>query len=326
MASSTLLEQYGISSHHIDNREAVVPLDDYVRFFEAAAAAADNPVFGLHSARLMSADGLGALSFLFLSAPTLAQAFATFTEYLDTMQEATFNAFAEESDTFHFSYAIRDSAISPRRQDAEYSIGVMCNLVRQYLGRNNQPHEVHFEHQKQGALNTYENYFGCPVYFEQPHNRLYLPKDLLDCGSSALSPELFPIIAGHLRLRMHGSEGTQSLKEQVQTILLTSSPDELPLLDETAILLGLSRTTLMRRLKRENTRFGELVDARRIGFAQQLMVASKRSIADIALASGYSETASFTRAFVRRIGTTPSLWRKTRKSPFGMTSRGLSIG
>lgn len=83
----------------------------------------------------MSAEGLGPLSFLFLSAPTLGQAFQTFTEYLDAMQEATLNAFVIEGSFGHFTYGIRDDALTPQRQDSEYSIGVMCNLQRQFLGR-----------------------------------------------------------------------------------------------------------------------------------------------------------------------------------------------
>lgn len=313
--SRDLLERHGISSQLVDDREGNVALDNYVRFFEAAAEAAGNPYFGLQAARLMSADGLGPLSFLFLSAPSLGQAFLTFTEYLDTMQEATFNGFAENADICHFSYAIRDPAISPRRQDAEYSIGVMCNLVRQYLGRDSLPHEVHFEHQRQGSLSTYESYFGCPVFFEQPHNRLYLPRELLDRDSRVLSPELFPIIASHLRLRMHGQAIAETTADRVRSLLLATSPESLPGLDETASRFGWSRTTLMRRLRQEGARYGQLVDERRLGFAKQLLTGSNRSIADIALAAGYSETASFTRAFMRFSGSKPSAWRREKKNP-----------
>ena len=313
VASAPLLEQYGISPGVVDNRDESVALADYVRFFERAAVNSRNPHFGLHAARVMSADGLGPLSFLFLSAPTLGQAFQTFTEYLDAMQESTFNAFAIEQQVCHFTYAIRDDAIVPRRQDSEYSIAVMCNLTRQYLGTRSPPAEVHFEHERQGALASYENYFNCPVYFEQPHNRLYLSSALLDLGSSVLSAELFPIIAGHLKARMHAQFGGSAVTEQARDLLRAASPDMLPKLEQTAARLGLSRTTFMRRLAAEGTQFGNLVTERRLGEARQLLSASARSIADIALAAGYSETASFTRAFKRHCGATPSAWRHSQK-------------
>lgn len=85
MASATLLHEHGIHPGKVDDRDQVVSLADYVCFFENAAQAALNPHFGLHAARVMSADGLGPLSFLFLSALTLGAAFQTFTEYLDAM-------------------------------------------------------------------------------------------------------------------------------------------------------------------------------------------------------------------------------------------------
>jgi AraC-like DNA-binding protein len=313
--SEALLQNSGISPGRLDDRDDNVELKSYVQFFETAAIEAGNASFGLHAARLMSADGLGPLSFLFLSAPTLQKAFETFTEYLDTMQQATFNAFDIEDDHCFFSYAIRNPDISPRKQDAEYSIGVMYNLVKQYLGRNEAPLEVHFEHECQSKHVSYESYFGCPVFFEQPHNRLYLNKSILGQRSSALSPELFPIIVGHLQLGMHVPLESMSVAGRVREILMAQTPDALPKLDDVAMRLGLARTTLMRHLAREGVRFGTLVDERKLDFAQQLMAASNRTISDIALASGYSETSSFTRAFSRYMGVKPSVWRRQQKSP-----------
>jgi AraC-like DNA-binding protein len=308
--SAPLLEQHGIASDKVDERDEAVSLAAYVRFFEAAAAAAGNPHFGMHAARVMSADGLGPLSFLFLSAPTLGQAFQTFTEYLDAMQEATFNAFVADAGISHFSYGIRDAAIAPRRQDSEYSLGVMCNLLRQYCGGKAAPSEIHFEHERAGALSWYESYFDCPVFFEQPQNRLYLRLDLLGRGSSALSTELFPIIAGHLKARMHDQGAEPSAADQVRDLLMAHPPDRLPGLDQTASRLGCSRSTLMRRLAAEGQRFGALASERRIGHARQLLASGNRTIADIALACGYAEAASFTRAFTKQCGQTPSRWRR----------------
>lgn len=308
--SAVLLEQHGIEPEAIDDRDSSVFLADYVRFFEAAAEKARNPHFGMHAARVMSADGLGPLSFLFLSAPTLGQAFQTFSEYLDAMQEATFNAFTAEDSMGQFIYGIQDNTLVPRRQDSEYSMGVMCNLMRQYLGRRHAPAEVHFEHERVGALSWYESYFECPVYFEQPHNRIYIPADLLDRGSTALSTALFPIIAGHLKARMHLNANDLSTTGLVRNILTAHSPQDLPGLDRAARLVGCSRATLMRRLSLDGLRFGELVTERRLGHAQQLLTSSNRSVTDIALACGYSEAASFTRAFQKRFGLAPSRWRK----------------
>lgn len=308
--SAALLEQHGIAPGSVDDRDHVISLADYVRFFEAAAVASKNSHFGMHAARVMSADGLGPLSFLFLSAPTLKEAFQTFAVYLDAMQEATFMAFIVESSTSHLTYGIRDNALNPRRQDNEYSLGVMCNLLRQYLGRQFAPAEVHFEHERVGSLSWYEKYFDCPVFFEQPHNRLYLPLELLDRPSTALSAELFPIIAGHLKARIQGPARSKSTSERVRDLLMIHSPDKLPSLDMAARTLGVSRATLIRRLKTIGVSYTDLVNERRLGFARLLLTTSGRSISDIALACGYAEAASFTRAFQRQVGQTPSRWRK----------------
>jgi AraC-like DNA-binding protein len=186
----------------------------------------------------------------------------------------------------------------------------MYNLTRRYLGGQTAPVEVHFEHERVGALSWYESYFDCPVYFEQSQNRLYLSVDLLNRGSTALSTELFPIIAGHLKARMHGHSHSLTTVERVSDILISNAPDNLPSLEHVAKSLGCSRATLMRRLNAEGERFGNLVTERRIGHARQLLTSSNRSIADIALACGYAEAASFTRSFQKQLGVAPAKWRK----------------
>ena len=50
----------------------------------------------------------------------------------------------------------------------------------------------------------------------------------------------------------------------------------------------------------------------RIRRAQQMLLDSTASIAHVALATGFSDQAHFTRAFCRRVGTTPAAWQRAR--------------
>lgn len=96
---------------------------------------------------------------------------------------------------------------------------------------------------------------------------------------------------------------------RVRDILMSNPPEALPSLPMTAGWLGCSRATLMRRLAAEGHSYGDLLAEGRIGHARRLLASSGRSVADIALACGYTETASFTRAFRQRAGMPPSRWR-----------------
>lgn len=304
-----LLRALGIAPEVLADTEAMVPLRQYVAFFEQAAETARNPHFGLQSARFTNSESLGPLSFLFLSAPTLRDGCEGFSRYLDAMQEGSRNRFIIEPERVRFEYAILDETIRPRRHDSEYSVAATCNLVRQYAGPDFVPLEVHFEHARIGSYARYEAHFQCPVFFSQSANRLIFSADYLDKGSGGLSSRLYPIIASHLQSLIRRREHPERVSDQLLDLLDPNQLERVPTLAEIARKLGCSTTTLSRHLAREGTSYRDLVTRRRMAIAERLLVEGERSVADIAMSVGYAENASFTRAFRSHNGRTPRAFR-----------------
>ena len=69
--------------------------------------------------------------------------------------------------------------------------------------------------------------------------------------------------------------------------------------------------TLRRKLEAEGTSYSELLDGVRHALALDYLSTSTLSAADIASALGFSEVASFRRAFKRWTGSTPADLRST---------------
>jgi len=308
-SAARLLAELGLDRDAIEGADTVIPLALFLNFFERAAAVSNNPSFGLQAGRLVGSDSIGPLSFLFLSAPDLASAFASFTRYLDTMQQASRNRFAVNGDCATFEYRVIDPALPHRRQDAEYSISAMYSLARQYTGGAIDLIEVRFEHERAGAYATYRDHFGCDVFFEQATNLIVFDARHLAHRGQVLSPVLHPIMEDHLRRRADaGGDGT--VADRVRALIAAAPLDHPPRLDAVARALGLSLPTLHRRLRQAGTSWRALIDEHRLTAADRMVRETARSIADIALSVGYAETASFTRAFVRHFGRTPRASRK----------------
>jgi AraC-like DNA-binding protein len=66
---------------------------------------------------------------------------------------------------------------------------------------------------------------------------------------------------------------------------------------------------LNRRLEAEGTTFRQLLNQARFEVARQLLAGTKVQVTDLALALGYADTSSFSRAFQRWSGVAPSDWR-----------------
>lgn len=80
-------------------------------------------------------------------------------------------------------------------------------------------------------------------------------------------------------------------------------------LDTLSSYMGLSITTLKRRLSDENVSFSKLLIIKRIVHAATLLRVSTKTISQVALESGFKNTAHFTTAFKKYYGMTPTMFR-----------------
>ncbi len=311
-SAAGLLARIGVTREVLEDPDGLIPLASFVSFFEDAAELVRNPHFGLHAGRLSGSDSLGPLSFLFLSAPDLRTAFTSFTRHLATMQQASRNHFADEGGWATFSYGVLDQSLTRRRQDAEYSIGAMVSLARQFTGGEIELREVRFEHERVGDYARYRDFFGCDVFFEQDCNAIAMDGRYLDARGRVLSPSLHPILEEHLQ-RLAGRGTAASLAEQVRAMIEQAPLDAPPDLAEAARRLDLSVPTLHRRLTAEGTGWRKLVHEHRMETAARLLRTSRRNVSMIALDVGFAESASFTRAFARHFGIPPGRYRSEKK-------------
>lgn len=308
-SAAGLLERIAVTRELLEDPDGLIPLAHFVLFFEEAAALVRNPHFGLHAGRLAGSDSIGPLSFLFLSAPDLRTAFASFARYLSTFQQASRHQFKDEGSRATFTYGLVDQSLTRRRQDAEYSIGAMFSLARQFTGGEIEFREVRFEHERVGDYARYRDFFGCDVFFEQDCNAITMDGRYLDARGRVLSPSLHPILEEHLQ-RIAGRESAASLGDRLRAMIEQAPFDAPPDLSEAALRLHLSVPTLHRRLAAEGTGWRKLVNGHRMETAARLLRTSRRNVSAIALDVGFAESASFTRAFARHFGVSPGRYRK----------------
>lgn len=83
-------------------------------------------------------------------------------------------------------------------------------------------------------------------------------------------------------------------------------------LDEVARSLALSSRSLRRKLDQEGTSFRAIVEEERRQLAIQSLQGSDMKLDELAIHLGYTDTASFTRAFRRWLGCSPGEYRKAR--------------
>jgi len=149
----------------------------------------------------------------------------------------------------------------------------------------------------------YHDFFGTEVSFNSSSNRI--------CFDAELQFQPLPLANRKIRLASERyceevlATHVRSQSFVGRTLQLLEQYDFALNVEQIAQHLGLSSRQLRRNLSKEGTSFRELQLSSKMERAQSLLRLGY-SIEDIAIQSGYTETASFSRAFKSRLGVSPT--------------------
>lgn len=206
--------------------------------------------------------------------------------------------------TWHFTEAVFTTTIK---------------FSRLLLGPEGLTGKVTLRHARHANSDTVERYYQNPVEYNAQIDALWFDRTMLDRPLRGAFPVLNQLAAQRVtqqlaqRTEPHPSavdKHTAPLINQI-TQLFVSRPVMLGLgLDGLADALGIHARTLQRRLKDLGDSHSNIQDRVRYQLAQQWLLNEALSIEDISEQLGFSDRRSFTQAFTRWSGQTPSQFRR----------------
>ena len=107
---------------------------------------------------------------------------------------------------------------------------------------------------------------------------------------------------------LHQMESGGAMSQRIRNFLLESE-GAYPTLEELAGEFAMSRRTLIRKLKAENTSYQELLDEVRQELAAWYLLNTDTPVERVAEKLGYRDTSNFSRTFRRWFGETPRQMR-----------------
>lgn len=207
-------------------------------------------------------------------------------------------------------FAGMDEERVPAPWFSETTFASILKFGRLLLGEDAPYTQLHFRHPPPPYAGRYESFFRVPVRFNQPEYALEMPRRLLDQplpgGYERLHDQALQRVERRVRAmpKAHGIVGEVEQLLQRQPGLLSRG------IADTARALDLHPRTLQRRLQQADTGFAELQARLRLQLAQRWLADPALDIDAISERLGYSDRRSFTRAFTRWAGMTPSAWRR----------------
>jgi AraC-like DNA-binding protein len=319
-ATGPVLREAGISERDLAESDPLrhrISAMGQSRLLDFAAEAIKDTAFGLHLAEQADPRDAGIIFYAMSAAETLGEALALLDRYSRIANEAARLKRTATPEGLAVEIGFVGLPRPLGRQGAEFLMAVIVRVLRELAGRDIRPIRTAFAHARNADLPEFERFFGCPVEFGRAVSE-GVASDLLEFSNDAVAaplptadPKLFKALEPFCDLaakeRRTASDTFRAAVEKEAEILLPHGKAQQ---QTVAKALGMSARTFARRLAAEETTYEEVLDQLRRSLALQYLKDPGMSLSKIAWLLGYEGATSFTHAFKRWTGHSPSVARK----------------
>ena len=292
----------------------LIPLPDQFRILKSAARELGDECFGVSLGQHVRIRELSDFGRWVADAATLSEAIARSNGGLNIyLQTATTLQLEIMGTTARWSIEFLDKGREGRFQNELLGISYLIEAVRNFLGRNWTPDQIKSTASTTKQASRLEQIYNCPVRPAEPVSAIEFPVSLLqDCAAfqsechqtachdgTAHQPQTTSFIPSETRQY-----------ETIQAVTRIASLTAYPKIDQVAARLGMTRRTLQRRLKENQTTFKKMVEDLLHQRARELLQSPHYPIIEIAYDLGYQDPGHFSRAFKRWSGHSPNHYRR----------------
>lgn len=193
---------------------------------------------------------------------------------------------------------------------AEMEFATINKFARMLVGDDVQAEYVCFTHGNSARLAQYEQLFKSPVRLNQAYNGVMFSKSLLDTPLQGASPALHRQAESVVHEYLSKVPGKASLVDTLYQAF-AENPQLLGQgIERAAARFHMHPRTLQRRLQDEGHRFAEVQARARFQLASNWLVRDQADVETVSERLGFADRHSFTRAFKRWAGLTPSEFRR----------------
>ncbi|MFT4171978.1 MAG: AraC family transcriptional regulator [Rhodocyclaceae bacterium] len=308
--ADALARSVGLEPASLRDANARVPHETVRAFWSAAVQACDgDPCFGIDVVAQANPTTLHALGFAVMASGSLREAMQRMLRYSRIVTTIDKWESRHEGDRTWLIFASDgDDASYPRSFDAR--LALVLRLWRVLAGRPLAPLAVRMRHlAPQNGLDRIEAFFGTMPEYEAEEYALAFSDDELDAPVPGSNPEL-ALAAEKVAADYLARQARDDVVARVRRALIELLPSGRSGRGDIAERLSMSERTLQRRLAEQGLTYAEVLDTLRRDLAADHLRNSRTTVNEVAYLLGFSEVASFNRAFRRWTGASPSQWRE----------------
>ena len=299
----------GIDLQEVKKPNARIPTSLMIQVWQQAVIKSGDPYIALRVAKFFQPSAFSALGMALAASRHVHDALHRASRYSQIVSDGSHSAIEETDISAALVVTARAPLTAPTNPlGIEALFSSMFNVLNTISGGTLKARELHYQHQFDGDLKPYEDFFGCKIFFSSSVNKLAFDKaDIFEeqpFANSALTCTLDEWIEEHLSKFKENLLSTR-VKKFILKNLAYGEVDQIHVAKE----MALSPRMLQRRLKEEGTSYTELLDNCRHKLAVKLISHNKLALSEVTYILGFSDQSNFSRAFKRWTGTSPHQYR-----------------
>jgi AraC-like DNA-binding protein len=307
-----LAARAGIELADLEDQDNRVAMPKYIALMRAAKELAGDPALALHWGETVDLSEISIVGLIMNASETMMDAFVQMNRFGKLAIE-----WEGEANKPRFQNVLKDGAawlVDTRANPNDFPELTEVTFARQTCGPRRflpRPHvlEVHVTHAAPAYRAEYDRIFQCPVVFESSWNAMRMDMTLAS-HRVALQPRyVFGVLSERAEQLLRNLETSRTARGRVESLLMPILHTGDIGMDTIASKMALSRPTLLRRLKAEGVTFEQVLDELRHQLALHYLSGKKASVNETAYLVGFSDPASFSRAFKRWTGKSPKEMR-----------------
>jgi AraC-like DNA-binding protein len=310
-ARDTLLEDAAIDAGALGDQDARLPFASYVALMRAGKRLTGDEALALHFGEAVQLARFSIVGLLGQASETMLEAFAQLNRYvrlivdIECASADRFELRRERGGLWMVDTRLSANAFAELTESAFAQ--TVCRPLAAGLPRI--AFEIHVTHAAPAYAAEYERVLQAPVTFAADWNAIRLNEAVVERRVSILPRYVFGVLTDHADALLRELENATTVRGQVEKLMLPLLHTGEVSAGRVAQQLGVSRQTLYRNLKAEGVTFEHVLDELRHRMALHYLRGKKASLNDIAYLVGFSDPTSFSRAFKRWTGKSPSEMR-----------------
>ena len=328
-----IVTRAGLSADAVDDPAARLDARAQIRVLELAAEELGDELFGFHLARSFDLRELGLVYYVIASSERLTDALLNVERYSRIVNEGV-RLRCNLTDGASVALEYVDAERELDRHHIEFWLVTLVRIFRQVTDTRLAPRRLKVRHARPRPLAELKSFFGADVEFDSDVDEIVLSMSVASLPVARRDAYLNRLLRRYAEDALASRTASRaSTRSSVERVLAELLPHGRASLSEVGRRLGTSSRTLSRRLREEGAAFADILDNLRAALAERYLDDRNLPVSEIAWLLGYQEVSSFTHAFRRWTGVTPTRFRASRRagkrdsrSAKSTTRRGRSAG